>query len=38
MIATTDLDRFLMGLERRQPGRVAVTVLTNWMALLEQGK
>jgi Tol biopolymer transport system component len=36
MIASPELDRFLMGLERRQPGRVSVTVLTNWTALLEQ--
>lgn len=38
MIAMPTLDRFLMGLERRQSGRVGVTVLTNWTALLEQEK
>ena len=38
MVATPALDRFLMGLERRQSGRVALTVLSNWTALLEQAK
>ena len=38
MVSTPALDRFLIGLERGQSGRVGVTVLTNWTALLEQAK
>jgi serine/threonine-protein kinase len=44
MVATPDLDRFLLSLERRwwQVGnaqeRIGVTILLNWPALLEQGK
>ena len=38
MISTPDLDRFLMGLDRGQSGRVGLTVVTNWPALLEQEK
>ena len=38
MVSTPALDRFLMGLDRRQSGRVGLTVLTNWTALLEQAK
>ncbi len=38
MISAPALDRFLMGLDRRQSGRVDLTVLTNWTVLLEQAK
>ncbi len=38
MVSTPAHDRFLIGLDRGQSGRVGLTVLTNWTALLEPAK